>query len=127
MLLDIRERLKNNIRVISTKTVELDEAISTANTMPDVSMDESIYGTTVVYNQMFDLVADDNAVVDTIYYLSKALNSECIDLATFMKVKKNRSFNPPRYLFYIYLVYTIPGKRTVYETCTPKEDHRSLK
>ncbi|KAL0076313.1 Vps23 core domain-containing protein [Phycomyces blakesleeanus] len=89
MLLDIRERLKNNIRVISTKTVELDEAISTANTMPDVSMDESIYGTTVVYNQMFDLVADDNAVVDTIYYLSKALNSECIDLATFMKCTRS--------------------------------------
>lgn len=35
---------------------------------------------------MFDLVADDNAIVDTIYYLGKALNSERIDLVTFMKV-----------------------------------------
>lgn len=36
--------------------------------------------------RLFDLVADDNAIVDTIYYLGKALNSERIDLVTFMKV-----------------------------------------
>ncbi|KAI9007906.1 UEV domain-containing protein [Phycomyces nitens] len=89
MLIDIRERLKNNIQVISKKTIELDEAITTANAIPDVSMDEAIYGTTVVYNQMFDLVADDNAIVDTIYYLSKALNTECIDLGTFMKCTRS--------------------------------------
>jgi ESCRT-I complex subunit TSG101 len=35
---------------------------------------------------MFELVADDNAISDTVYFLAKALNSERIDLATFMKV-----------------------------------------
>ena len=39
-------------------------------------------------DRLFDLVADDNAIVDTIYYLGKALNSERIDLVTFMKVYK---------------------------------------
>lgn len=41
--------------------------------------------------RLFDLVAEDNAIVDTIYYLSRALNSEVIDLATFMKVRKERA------------------------------------
>jgi ESCRT-I complex subunit TSG101 len=38
--------------------------------------------------RLFELVADDNAISDTVYFLAKALNSERIDLATFMKVKK---------------------------------------
>jgi ESCRT-I complex subunit TSG101 len=45
-------------------------------------------------------VADDNAISDTMYFLAKALNSERIDLAVFMKVynvtkkkkKKKHSF-----------------------------------
>lgn len=32
------------------------------------------------------MVGDDNAISDTVYFLAKALNSERIDLATFMKV-----------------------------------------
>jgi ESCRT-I complex subunit TSG101 len=39
---------------------------------------------------LFELVADDNAISDTVYFLARALNSERIDLATFMKVKKKK-------------------------------------
>jgi hypothetical protein len=41
---------------------------------------------------MFELVADDNAISDTVYFLAKALNSERIDLATFLKVNLNWLF-----------------------------------
>ena len=40
----------------------------------------------VFFCRMFELVGDDNAISDTVYFLAKALNSERIDLATFMKV-----------------------------------------
>jgi hypothetical protein len=36
--------------------------------------------------RIFELVADDNAISDTVYFLAKALNSERIDLTQFMKV-----------------------------------------
>lgn len=34
---------------------------------------------------MIDLVAEDNAIEDTLYHLSRALNSEAIDLDRFLK------------------------------------------
>ncbi|CAO3653115.1 unnamed protein product [Cunninghamella echinulata] len=85
MLQNLREQLFDNINILQSKSREIDEIIINVNALPDVSVDEVISGTTVVHNQMFDLVADDNAIVDTIYYLGKALNTECIDLSTFMK------------------------------------------
>ena len=36
--------------------------------------------------RLFDLVAEDNAVEDATYFLGKALNSERIDLNSYMKV-----------------------------------------
>jgi len=35
---------------------------------------------------LFELVAEDSAIEDAIYYLGRALNSEKIDLNTYMKV-----------------------------------------
>ncbi|KAG0176489.1 hypothetical protein DFQ29_006060 [Apophysomyces sp. BC1021] len=88
-LLDVRERLCKNMEILSSRATEVDDVTTAVNTMPDVAVDEALCGTTVVYNQMFELVADDNAIVDTIYYLGEALNSERIDLATFMKCTRS--------------------------------------
>ncbi|SAM06417.1 hypothetical protein [Absidia glauca] len=85
VLQDLRERFQTNSGILQSRTVDIDKVINDVNAMPDVSVDEALSGTTVVYNQLFDLVADDNAIVDTIYYLGKALTTECIDLPTFMK------------------------------------------
>ncbi|KAI7851672.1 UEV domain-containing protein [Circinella umbellata] len=82
---DIIRRLQDNIQILKTRGKEIEKITSTVNSMPDLAVDEALCGTTVVYNQLFDLVADDNAIVDTIYYLGKALNTERIDLMTFMK------------------------------------------
>ncbi|KAF7732495.1 hypothetical protein EC973_003241 [Apophysomyces ossiformis] len=88
-LLDVRERLCKNLEMMTSKAAEVEDVTATVNTMPDVAVDEALCGTTVVYNQMFELVADDNAIVDTIYYLAEALSSERIDLATFMKCTRS--------------------------------------
>ncbi|RCH81464.1 hypothetical protein CU098_007615, partial [Rhizopus stolonifer] len=85
-LCDVKERLRFNQLVLETRSKEIQDITDKVNTMPDVQIDETICGTSVVGNQLFELVADDNAISDTVYFLAKALNSERIDLATFMKV-----------------------------------------
>ncbi|KAJ8657386.1 hypothetical protein O0I10_006941 [Lichtheimia ornata] len=87
-LTDMLRRLQDNIHVLKSRDHEIQEITDTVNAMPDMAVDEALCGTTIVYNQLFDLVADDNAIVDTIYYLGKALNSERIDLVTFMKLTR---------------------------------------
>ena len=48
--------------------------------------------------RLFDLVAEDNAVEDATYFLGKALNSERIDLNSYMKVN---IFSNLKYFKYI--------------------------
>ncbi|KAG6854311.1 hypothetical protein C0991_008206 [Blastosporella zonata] len=51
----------------------------------DPEVDELICSTTIVYNQLISLVAEDNAIEDTIYHLHRALNSGRIDLERFLR------------------------------------------
>lgn len=51
---------------------------------PDI--DDCIVAQNVVYNQLYDLVAEELALEDTVYALGKALECERIDLDTFLKV-----------------------------------------
>ncbi len=43
---------------------------------------------------MFDLASDDAASEDTLYYLNRALESNHIDLETFLKVSYPLSIHP---------------------------------
>ncbi|CAK5277430.1 unnamed protein product [Mycena citricolor] len=49
------------------------------------SVDELVCGVSIVGNQVVNLVAEDNAIEDTIFHLSKALNSGRIDLERFLR------------------------------------------
>ncbi|KAJ7452462.1 UEV domain-containing protein [Mycena galericulata] len=49
------------------------------------AVDELVCSTTIVHNQLINLVAEDNAIEDTIFHLSKALNSGRIDLERFLR------------------------------------------
>ncbi|KAF8212274.1 UEV domain-containing protein [Mycena galopus ATCC 62051] len=49
-------------------------------------VDELVCSTTIVHNQLINLVAEDNAIEDTIFHLSKALNSGRIDIERFLRV-----------------------------------------
>lgn len=84
-LVNTEEQLRKNNDILRKNVEEMGEAIEKAKAAPDVGVDEGVGGVTVVYNQLFDLVAEENAIEDTIYYLGKALNSGRIDLNVFMK------------------------------------------
>ncbi|GLB34989.1 putative UEV-domain-containing protein [Lyophyllum shimeji] len=51
----------------------------------DPEVDELICSITIVHNQLISLVAEDNAIEDTIYHLHRALNSGRIDLDRFLR------------------------------------------
>ncbi|KAK0450824.1 UEV-domain-containing protein [Armillaria borealis] len=51
----------------------------------DPEVDELVCSTTIVHNQLINLVAEDNAIEDTIYHLHRALNSGRIDLERFLR------------------------------------------
>ncbi|PWN92851.1 UEV-domain-containing protein [Acaromyces ingoldii] len=51
----------------------------------DPNPDEMVFSTSIVGNQLIDLVAEDNAIEDTLYHLGRALNAEVIDLDRFLK------------------------------------------
>ncbi|OZJ04039.1 hypothetical protein BZG36_03579 [Bifiguratus adelaidae] len=84
-LTEIQNRLSQNISLLDRRCRELDMVIQKVERLPDVEVDEIVGSTTVVYNQLFDVVAEDHAIEDTIYFLSKALNEERIDWTTFQK------------------------------------------
>ncbi|KAJ7940674.1 Vps23 core domain-containing protein [Mycena leptocephala] len=67
----------------AVETAERNVADLRAKSTPEV--DELVCSTTIVHNQLINLVAEDNAIEDTIFHLSKALNSGRIDLERFLR------------------------------------------
>ncbi|KAJ7109340.1 UEV domain-containing protein [Mycena epipterygia] len=67
----------------AVETGERNVADLRAKSTPEV--DELVCSTTIVHNQLINLVAEDNAIEDTIFHLSKALNSGRIDLERFLR------------------------------------------
>ncbi|CAA7271732.1 unnamed protein product [Cyclocybe aegerita] len=51
----------------------------------DPEVDELVCATTIVDNQLINLIADDNAIEDTLYHLHRALNAGRIDLERFLR------------------------------------------
>jgi ESCRT-I complex subunit TSG101 len=54
----------------------------------DPEVDELVCSTSIVHNQLINLVAEDNAVEDTIYHLHRALNTGRIDLERFLRTTR---------------------------------------
>ncbi|KAF7778757.1 hypothetical protein Agabi119p4_3102 [Agaricus bisporus var. burnettii] len=51
-------------------------------------VDELVCATSIVHDQLINLVAEDNAIEDTIYHLHRALNSGRIDLDKFLRATR---------------------------------------
>lgn len=54
----------------------------------DPPVDELLCSTTIVHNQLIDLIAEDNAIEDTMYHLHRALNAGRIDLERFLRTTR---------------------------------------
>ncbi|KAI5123292.1 hypothetical protein M0805_009313 [Coniferiporia weirii] len=54
----------------------------------EVAIDEMVCASSIVGNQLINLVAEDNAIEDTMYHLHRALNSGRIDLERFLRTTR---------------------------------------
>ncbi|KAJ3131934.1 hypothetical protein HK100_005873 [Physocladia obscura] len=79
-------KIRNNTQIVTSKISEMKVEIEKIHSEPEVQVDDIMTGTSVVGNQLLDLIADEHATDDEIYQLGKALNAERIDIAVFMKV-----------------------------------------
>ncbi|KAJ3215813.1 hypothetical protein HDU67_010306 [Dinochytrium kinnereticum] len=85
---DEKAKVKNSTDILVAKNTEIRGFVDQLSAEPEVSVDDLLEGGTVVYNQLYDVVADEHALDDTIYVLGQALNSEVVPLPTFMKVRE---------------------------------------
>ncbi|WWD17812.1 hypothetical protein CI109_102255 [Kwoniella shandongensis] len=62
-----------------------EERVTDLESRGEVSVDELVCGISIVHNQLIDLVAEDNAIEDTIYHMTRALDAERVDLDRYLK------------------------------------------
>ncbi|KAL9984660.1 hypothetical protein ACROYT_G006981 [Oculina patagonica] len=76
----------NDIKLLTQKNEEISDVVTKLEANSDkLEIDEAVVTTAPLYNQILILFAEENAVEDTIYYLSESLRKEAIDLEVFLK------------------------------------------
>ncbi|KAF9532944.1 UEV domain-containing protein [Crepidotus variabilis] len=83
------EAVRDVCRSVATRTgqavTQAETNITDLRRKGDPEVDELVCATTIVHNQLINLIADDNAIEDTIYHLHRALNMGRIDLERFLR------------------------------------------
>ncbi|KAG8833761.1 hypothetical protein FRC17_010134 [Serendipita sp. 399] len=83
------ESVRNVCRTVASRlgaTASAAElAVAELKRKGDPEVDEIVCATSIVHNQLINLVAEDHAIEDTIYQLHKALNEGRLDLDKFLK------------------------------------------
>ncbi|KAF9324936.1 hypothetical protein BG006_000097 [Podila minutissima] len=90
-LRDLHIKIQYNIATLSRCIEQLTAKIEQIRSWPEEPVDEIICGSSVVHNQLFELVAEEIAIEDTIYYLGKALSQDKVELKAYMKHLRNLS------------------------------------
>ncbi|KAG0299482.1 hypothetical protein BGZ98_010020 [Dissophora globulifera] len=90
-LKDMNIKIQYNIATLTRTIEQLNTKIEQIRTWPEEPVDEIICGSSVVHNQLFELVAEEIAIEDTIYYLGKALSQDKVELNAYMKHLRNLS------------------------------------
>lgn len=76
----------NDIKLLTQKNEEITVVVSQLESNSSkLDIDDAVVTTAPLYNQILNLFAEENAVEDTIYYLSESLRKEAIDLDLFLK------------------------------------------
>ncbi|KAI8607042.1 Vps23 core domain-containing protein [Chytriomyces sp. MP71] len=78
-------KVKRNAEVLAAKGVEMHGVMERLAAQGEVDVDEILGAGSVVQNQLLEVIAEEHALDDSIYYLGKALNAEKVELAAFMK------------------------------------------
>ncbi|KAF9350420.1 hypothetical protein BGX34_001226 [Mortierella sp. NVP85] len=90
-LRDLNSKIQYNNGALAQSIEQLNANIEQIRTWPETPVDEIVCGSSVVHNQLFELVAEEIAIEDTIYYLGKALRQDKIGLNEYMKHLRNLS------------------------------------
>ncbi|KAF9246552.1 UEV domain-containing protein [Melanogaster broomeanus] len=78
---NVSARLRNTVGQAERNLTEL-------RRKGDPEVDELVCSTSIVHNQLINLVAEDNAIEDTIYHLHRALNAGRVDLERFLRTTR---------------------------------------
>ena len=85
MLVEMRE-VDGGIDLLRSKNAELESMLDYLRAQPEtIDVDEAVTATSLIYNQILQLYAEENALDDTIYYLGEALRKGVIELEAFLK------------------------------------------
>ncbi|OBZ75308.1 hypothetical protein A0H81_04396 [Grifola frondosa] len=84
----VRDVCRSVARRLGDAVSEGERNVAELRRKGDPEVDEMVCSTTIVYNQLINLVAEDNAIEDTIYHLHRALNSGRIDLERFLRTTR---------------------------------------
>lgn len=76
----------SNSGILSEKLPKAKSVIKASSTIDLKNLDQIVVAQNSVYNQLYELVADEMGLEDTIYALGKAFELERIDLDVFLKV-----------------------------------------
>ncbi|KAK3841432.1 MAG: UEV domain-containing protein [Linnemannia gamsii] len=90
-LRDLSAKIQHNIETLNRCTEQLNAKIEQITTWPEEPVDEIICGSSVVHNQLFELVAEEIAIEDTLFYLDEALSQDNVELNAYMKHVRNLS------------------------------------
>ncbi|KAI0306370.1 UEV domain-containing protein [Multifurca ochricompacta] len=86
------EAVRDVCRSVATRLREVvqtaERGVAELKRKGDPPVDELVCSTSIVHNQLIDLVAEDNAIEDTIYHLHRALNAGRIDLDRFLRTTR---------------------------------------
>lgn len=87
-----KANLESNISVLEQKTQELSTTLEKLEQdSENMNIDEAIVTTAPLYNQILKLFAEENAIEDTMYYLSEALRKGVIESDVFLRTVRDLS------------------------------------
>ncbi|CAL1704833.1 unnamed protein product [Somion occarium] len=84
----VRDVCQNVAGRLGTVVADGERNVAELRRKGDPEVDELVCSTTIVHNQLINLVAEDNAIEDTIYHLHRALNAGRIDLERFLRTTR---------------------------------------
>ncbi|KAK7693592.1 hypothetical protein QCA50_003161 [Cerrena zonata] len=84
----VRDVCQNVAGRLRTVVTDGERNVADLRRRGDPEVDELVCSTTIVHNQLINLVAEDNAIEDTIYHLHRALNAGRIDLERFLRATR---------------------------------------
>ncbi|KAG9318446.1 hypothetical protein JVU11DRAFT_537 [Chiua virens] len=84
----VRDVCRNVASRLRSSVEQAERNLSELRRKGDPEVDELVCSTSIVHNQLINLVAEDNGIEDTIYHLHRALNTGRIDLERFLRTTR---------------------------------------